>query len=150
VWPTIRVLPDVVKAVGDRTQVLLDGGIRRGGDVVKALCLGARAVLIGRAYAYGLATSGAEGVGPLTRHPARRHAPHDEVAGMPGSDGTEPVLRQLRQVVTDVNRLQADPVARGDLTEDRVRNRAAGLGMPGADIGFEPANAGVDPRQHVR
>jgi L-lactate dehydrogenase (cytochrome) len=62
VWPTIRILPDVVKAVGDRVQVLLDGGIRRGGDVVKALCLGARAVLIGRAYAYGLAAAGAPGV----------------------------------------------------------------------------------------
>jgi L-lactate dehydrogenase (cytochrome) len=62
VWPTIRVLPDVVKAVGDRIEVLLDGGVRRGSDVVKALCLGARAVLIGRAYAYGLAAAGAPGV----------------------------------------------------------------------------------------
>jgi L-lactate dehydrogenase (cytochrome) len=62
VWPTIRVLPDVVKAVGDRIEVLLDGGIRRGSDVVKALCLGARAVLIGRAYAYGLAAAGSQGV----------------------------------------------------------------------------------------
>ncbi len=62
VWPTIRVLPDVVKAAGARTEVLLDGGIRRGSDVVKALCLGAKAVLIGRAYAYGLAAAGAQGV----------------------------------------------------------------------------------------
>jgi L-lactate dehydrogenase (cytochrome) len=62
VWPTIRVLPDVVKAVGDRMEVLLDGGVRRGSDVVKALCLGARAVLIGRGYAYGLAAAGAPGV----------------------------------------------------------------------------------------
>ena len=59
---TIRVLPEVMGAVGDRTEVLLDGGIRRGGDVVKALCLGARAVLIGRAYAYGLAAAGGAGV----------------------------------------------------------------------------------------
>jgi L-lactate dehydrogenase (cytochrome) len=62
VWPTIRVLPEVVKAVGGQTEILLDGGIRRGGDVVKAICLGARAVLIGRAYAYGLAAAGAAGV----------------------------------------------------------------------------------------
>jgi len=62
VWPTIRVLPDVVKAAGDQVEVLLDGGIRRGSDVVKALCLGARAVLIGRGYAYGLAAAGAPGV----------------------------------------------------------------------------------------
>jgi L-lactate dehydrogenase (cytochrome) len=59
---TIRVLPEVVEAVGGRTEVLLDGGIRRGSDVVKALCLGASAVLIGRAYAYGLGAAGGAGV----------------------------------------------------------------------------------------
>lgn len=59
---TIETLPEIVDAVGSRTQVLLDGGIRRGSDVVKALCLGARAVLIGRAYAYGLGAAGGAGV----------------------------------------------------------------------------------------
>lgn len=59
---TIETLPEIVAAVGSRTQVLLDGGIRRGSDVVKALCLGARAVLIGRAYAYGLGAAGGAGV----------------------------------------------------------------------------------------
>jgi len=59
---TIRVLPEVVAAVNGRVEVLLDGGIRRGSDVVKALCLGARAVLIGRAYAYGLGADGGTGV----------------------------------------------------------------------------------------
>lgn len=59
---TMRVLPEIVGAVGDRTEVLLDGGIRRGSDVVKALCLGARAVLVGRAYAYGLGAGGEAGV----------------------------------------------------------------------------------------
>ncbi|MGH9528927.1 MAG: alpha-hydroxy acid oxidase [Terriglobales bacterium] len=59
---TISALPEIVKAVGGRTEVLLDGGIRRGTDIVKALCLGARAVLIGRAYAYGLAAAGEAGV----------------------------------------------------------------------------------------
>jgi L-lactate dehydrogenase (cytochrome) len=59
---TIRVLPEVVAAVGAQTEVLLDGGIRCGGDVVKALCLGARGVLIGRAYAYGLGAAGEAGV----------------------------------------------------------------------------------------
>jgi L-lactate dehydrogenase (cytochrome) len=62
VAPTLRVLPEVVAAVGDRIEVLLDGGIRRGGDVVKALALGARAVLLGRAHAYGLAAAGEAGV----------------------------------------------------------------------------------------
>jgi L-lactate dehydrogenase (cytochrome)/glycolate oxidase len=59
---SIRALPAVVDAVGDQVEVLLDGGIRRGGDVVKALALGARAVLIGRAYLWGLAANGQAGV----------------------------------------------------------------------------------------
>lgn len=59
---TIRVLPEVVDAVRGRTEVLLDGGIRSGSDVVKAICLGARAVLVGRAYAYGLGAAGEAGV----------------------------------------------------------------------------------------
>ena len=58
----IRALPAVADAVGDRIEVLLDGGIRRGGDVVKALALGARAVMIGRAYLWGLAAAGQAGV----------------------------------------------------------------------------------------
>lgn len=59
---TIDVLPEVVDAVGDRAEVLLDSGIRRGTDVVTALALGARAVLVGRAYLYGLAAAGEAGV----------------------------------------------------------------------------------------
>ena len=62
VHATIRVLPEVIDAVGGRVDVLLDSGVRRGSDVVKALCLGARAVLIGRAYAYGLGAAGGPGV----------------------------------------------------------------------------------------
>jgi L-lactate dehydrogenase (cytochrome) len=62
VAPTLRVLPEVLASVGDRIEVLLDGGIRRGSDIVKALCLGARAVLVGRAYAYGLGAAGGAGV----------------------------------------------------------------------------------------
>jgi L-lactate dehydrogenase (cytochrome) len=62
VAPTLRVLPEVIAAVGDRIEVLMDGGVRRGSDVVKALCVGARAVLIGRAYAYGLGAAGGAGV----------------------------------------------------------------------------------------
>src|SRR5262249_3081004 len=59
---TLRVLPEVVAAVKGQAEVLMDGGIRRGTDVLKALCLGARAVLVGRAYAYGLAAGGPAGV----------------------------------------------------------------------------------------
>jgi L-lactate dehydrogenase (cytochrome) len=59
---SLQALPEVVATVGDRIEVLLDGGIRRGSDIVKALCLGARAVMIGRAYAYGLGAAGGAGV----------------------------------------------------------------------------------------
>ncbi|MBV8116733.1 MAG: alpha-hydroxy-acid oxidizing protein, partial [Candidatus Eremiobacteraeota bacterium] len=59
---TLRALTEIVTAAGSQTQVLLDGGIRRGSDIVKAMCLGARGVLIGRAYAYGLGAAGPAGV----------------------------------------------------------------------------------------
>jgi L-lactate dehydrogenase (cytochrome)/glycolate oxidase len=59
---TIRALPAVAAAVGDQIEVLLDGGVRRGSDVVKALALGARAVMIGRASLWGLAANGQAGV----------------------------------------------------------------------------------------
>jgi isopentenyl diphosphate isomerase/L-lactate dehydrogenase-like FMN-dependent dehydrogenase len=59
--PTLDVLPEVVEAVGERVEVLLDGGIRRGVDVLKALALGARAVLSGRAILFGLAAEGEQG-----------------------------------------------------------------------------------------
>ena len=62
VMPTIRALAEVVEAAGGRAEILLDSGVRRGSDVVKALCLGARAVLVGRAYAYGLGAAGGAGV----------------------------------------------------------------------------------------
>jgi heme/flavin dehydrogenase (mycofactocin system) len=58
----IRVLPSVANAVGDQLEILLDGGIRRGSDVAKAVALGARAVMIGRGYLWGLAANGQAGV----------------------------------------------------------------------------------------
>jgi isopentenyl diphosphate isomerase/L-lactate dehydrogenase-like FMN-dependent dehydrogenase len=59
---SLRALPEVVGAAGHQLEVLMDGGIRRGSDVVKAICLGAKAVLVGRAYAYGLGAAGQPGV----------------------------------------------------------------------------------------
>src|SRR5581483_11278457 len=59
---TLRILPEVVASVGNQVEVLLDGGIRRGSDIAKAICLGARAVRAGRAYAYGLGAAGRAGV----------------------------------------------------------------------------------------
>lgn len=59
---SLQVLPEIVEAVNGRIEVLMDGGVRRGTDVIKAICLGAKAVLVGRAYAYGLAAGGPAGV----------------------------------------------------------------------------------------
>jgi isopentenyl diphosphate isomerase/L-lactate dehydrogenase-like FMN-dependent dehydrogenase len=59
---TLRALPEIVSAINGQIEVLMDGGVRRGSDIVKAICLGARAVLVGRAYAYGLAAAGHAGV----------------------------------------------------------------------------------------
>lgn len=59
---TIRFLPYIAEAVGDRIEVMVDGGVRRGSDVVKCLALGAKAVFVGRAYLYGLAVAGQAGV----------------------------------------------------------------------------------------
>jgi L-lactate dehydrogenase (cytochrome) len=59
---SIEALPEIADAVGDRIEVLLDGGVRRGADVVRALALGARAVMVGRPYLYGLAAGGSAGV----------------------------------------------------------------------------------------
>ena len=76
---TVRALPDVVDAVGDQVEVLADGGVRTGLDVVKMVALGARAVLIGRAWAWAVAARGEAGVRHVLdgdegrhRHRARR------------------------------------------------------------------------------
>ena len=61
-FPTARALPEVLEAVKGQVEVLVDGGIRRGADIVKAICMGAKAVLVGRAYGYGLAGAGEAGV----------------------------------------------------------------------------------------
>ena len=62
VLPSLRVLPEALAAANGRVEVMVDGGIRRGSDVVKAIAMGARAALIGRAYAYGLGAGGEAGV----------------------------------------------------------------------------------------
>src|SRR5699024_11360053 len=58
---TTRALPAIVDAVGDQVEVLMDGGVRRGSDVLKAVAMGARAVLIGRAYLWGMSAAGQAG-----------------------------------------------------------------------------------------
>jgi L-lactate dehydrogenase (cytochrome) len=64
---SLDALPEIVAAVGDQTTVLFDSGVRTGADVVKALALGARAVLLARPYAYGLGLAGEAGVRHVLR-----------------------------------------------------------------------------------
>jgi L-lactate dehydrogenase (cytochrome) len=60
--PALELIPDVAEAVGDRAQLICDGGIRRGADIVKAVALGADAAMAGRAYLYALGAAGEKGV----------------------------------------------------------------------------------------
>lgn len=64
---SLEVLPEIVEAVGDRITVLFDSGIRTGVDIIKALCLGAKAVLIGRPFVYGLGIGGKLGARDVVR-----------------------------------------------------------------------------------
>lgn len=92
VLATIDALPGVVAAVGDRAEVFIDGGIRRGTDVVKALALGARATFIGRPYLYGLAVAGQAGVArvlEILRHEI------DSALGLLGCASVDEVERDL-------------------------------------------------------
>ena len=87
---SIRALPAIVDAVGDRVPVLVDGGIRRGGDVLKALALGARAVLIGRPQLWGLASAGEAGVGVVLE---MLRAELDRAMGLSGAKTLDDVRR---------------------------------------------------------
>lgn len=64
---SLEVLPEIVEAVGDQITVLFDSGIRTGVDIIKALCLGAKAVLIGRPFVYGLGIGGKLGARDVVR-----------------------------------------------------------------------------------
>jgi len=89
---TIEALPAIVEAAGNRTAVLLDGGVRRGTDVLKAIALGARAVLIGRPYIWGLVVDGAAGVQRVV------DILRDELEtamGLCGATGLDKISRQL-------------------------------------------------------
>jgi isopentenyl diphosphate isomerase/L-lactate dehydrogenase-like FMN-dependent dehydrogenase len=95
VSPALAVLREVIAAVDPQVEVLIDGGIRRGSDIVKAVCMGARAVLIGRAYAYGLAAAGEDGVGrtlEILRDDVERTL---KVIGLPYHERIRYVLREI-------------------------------------------------------
>src|SRR6185437_7406967 len=90
--PTARALPEVVDAVGDRLDVLVDGGVRRGTDVVKALALGARAVGIGRPYLWGLAVAGELGARRVFERLRHEIAVALTLAGAARADAVDPGL----------------------------------------------------------
>jgi len=93
--PTLIALPDVVDAIGGRLPVLMDGGVRRGGDVLKALALGATAVLIGRPYVWGLAAFGAVGVQRVVEMLSYEFRVAMGLAGMPNLDAIGRTLVRL-------------------------------------------------------
>lgn len=94
---TLEVLPDIVEAVGDRMEVLMDSGIRRGSDILTALALGARAVLVGRAHLYGLAAAGEHGVRHAIDIVAEELRMAMALSGAVAVDDLEPgMLRQNR------------------------------------------------------
>ena len=113
---TISVLPEIVAAVGDRVEVLLDGGIRRGAQVVKALALGAKGVLLGRAYAYGLGAGGEAGVANVIRMIATEI---DVTIGHMGLSSIAQLQREGRAVLR--HRDAPAPALRPDPVSERYR-----------------------------
>jgi L-lactate dehydrogenase (cytochrome) len=93
----LEMLPEVVEAVGDRAEVLLDGGVRSGADVVAAVALGARACLVGRAYLYGLMAGGERGVRRSVDILAGEIVRTMQLLGVDGVGGLEPGHVRLRQ-----------------------------------------------------
>ncbi|MEO1085801.1 MAG: alpha-hydroxy acid oxidase [Acidobacteriota bacterium] len=91
---TLDVLPSIVDAAGDRLEVMMDGGIRRGTDIVKALALGARAVGVGRPILWGLAVDGEDGVGHVLD---LLHAELDKAVALCGAAGLKDLGRELVQ-----------------------------------------------------
>lgn len=107
---SLSVLPEVIAAVGDAIEVYVDGGVRHGGDVLKALALGARAVLIGRAELFGLTVGGAEGVAKVFDILAR------ELDAYMGLCGVQDVKQVNRSIVGDV------PGVTTDVLRERMRH----------------------------
>ena len=126
VAPTLRVLPEVVAAVGDRIEVLLDGGIRRGSDIVKALCLGARAVMVGTRVCLRTRSGGRRGCFARNRHSARGSHAHAQAAWLCVSRGTRWNLRRCSAGLV-FTRLIAKPVATATRREWRQRSGRSSL-----------------------
>lgn len=96
-----ELLPSVADAVGDRIEIYCDGGVRRGSDIVKAVALGARACMIGRAYLYGLAAGGERGVDHVLDHLANGVRHTLALAGRPTLDDLGPDCVRVRDAADD-------------------------------------------------
>jgi pre-mycofactocin synthase len=116
---SLRALPAAVEAIGDQAELLMDGGVRRGGDVAKALALGAKAVLVGRAWLWGLAAGGERGVREVLEilrsgiDEALLGLGHGSIKDLNPEDLVIPegfVLNEWEHVV-DVSTRDADPAA---------------------------------------
>ena len=134
---SLDALPEVVEAVGDRAEVYLDGGVRRGSDVVTALALGARAVLVGRPAMYGLAFGGAQGRAAGARHPSRRGRERARAPRLPLPGRGDARARHTRVTAVSI----------AELTQER-RPRAA-RGRARAEARTRPSAAREDrDRRH--
>jgi L-lactate dehydrogenase (cytochrome)/(S)-mandelate dehydrogenase len=120
--PSIRALPRVVDAVAGRIPVLLDGGVRRGSHVVKAVALGATACLIGRPHLWGLAVAGEAGVTQVLEI-FRRDI--DRVLALGGWDGIAQVDRSVLAAVTGPDAAAEEPGFQALLAEAPPLRRAA-------------------------
>jgi len=102
---TIRVLPEIAEAVGDKATVILDSGVRRGSDIVKALALGAKAVLTGRATLYGTAVAGEAGA---TKAIQVIQTEMDKTMAYTGCNGTDEISTDIVFGDRESNRLMAE------------------------------------------
>ena len=123
-------LPEVVQAVKGQVEILLDSGVRRGSDVVKAICMGASAVLVGRAYAYGLGAAGQAGVAKAVH----------VVCTLAHSGGRVPLVLAVR----DINP-NAEITVRARYLAEREPLTSAGASA----VVLEEGEAGISLARHV-
>ncbi|MFP8874063.1 MAG: alpha-hydroxy acid oxidase, partial [Myxococcota bacterium] len=94
--PPLELVAPIADAVGDRIEILCDGGVRRGSNIVKAVALGARACMAGRAYLYGLAAGGERGVDHVLTHLREGVGQTLALVGTPRIEDTTPDLVRWR------------------------------------------------------
>ncbi len=151
---SLEALPEVVEAVGDRAEVYLDGGVRRGTDVVMALALGARAVLVGRPAMYGLAWRRREGRRAGARDPPRRDGERARAARLPLARRGDSRHTSSRRSARGRRRAHAERrprAARGRARgEARARSAAAREARDRRHLARHPRRSRHPPAAHAR